>query len=121
MFGLGVSVAMISSTRPEIPRKPRAFGLVLMIDRTAYSVGPIACDPVVAERAFRLRKADGTLYDVRQTGFGPECDCPDFLFRRDGIDPVGCKHIQALLTYGLIVGEGVDAGTHRKSRPQPAD
>ena len=69
---------------------------------TLYAVQPVPCDPVVGEKAFRLRKADGTLYDVSQTHFGPECDCPDFIFRRDGLDPAGCKHVRALVRHGLI-------------------
>ena len=30
------------------------------------------------------------------------CDCPDFTFKREGIDPEGCKHIKALVACGLI-------------------
>ncbi len=30
------------------------------------------------------------------------CDCPDYIFRRDGLDPSGCKHIKALVGSGLI-------------------
>jgi hypothetical protein len=86
------------------PRKPakRAVGLVLTIQETSYALRPLACDPISASRAFRLRKSDGTLYDVSQTDFGPACDCPDFVFRRDGLDPAGCKHVQALAAHGLI-------------------
>ena len=97
---------MTTPTRPKASRKSRPIGLVLTIDRTAYSVGRLACDEAIAARAFRLRKADGTPYDVKQTPFGPECDCPDFIFRRDGLDPDGCKHIQALAAYGLIAEGG---------------
>ena len=75
-----------------------------------YRVRPIRCDPSDAVRAFRLNKPDGTLYDVAQTRFGPQCDCPDFVFRRDGLDPAGCKHVKSLVAEGLI-----DAGL-RKSR-----
>jgi len=62
---------------------------------------------VIAERAFRLQKPDGTLYDVTQTPFGPTCDCPDFIYRRDGIDTAGCKHVQALVAFGLIDGNNL--------------
>jgi hypothetical protein len=78
--------------------------LVLTIRDTDYTVRRVACDPLVAGRAFRLLKGDGTLYDVAQTPFGPECDCPDFIFRRDGLDPAGCKHVKALVACGLIEG-----------------
>ena len=55
-------------------------------------------------KAFRLDKADGACYDVTETVYGPQCDCPDFIFRRDGIDPTGCKHVKALIAQGLIAG-----------------
>jgi hypothetical protein len=78
--------------------------LILRIDRTLYAVHTLACDPLVAIKAFRLNKLDGTLYDIAQTEYGPQCDCPDFIFRRDGIDPAGCKHVKALVAEGLIEG-----------------
>ncbi len=83
-----------------------AYRLDLTIGRTTYAIRPLASAPVIADRAFRLTKGDGTIYDVAQTVHGPECDCPDFIFRRDGIDPSGCKHIRALVGSGLIPGRG---------------
>ena len=53
-----------------------------------------------ALRAFRLRKEDGTVYHIAVTEHGPTCDCPDWTFHRDGIDPAGCKHIKALNAVG---------------------
>ena len=93
---------------PQIstPSAPPRSRLLLVINETVYGVRPIRCDPSWAARAFRLNKADGTLYDVAQTPFGPHCDCPDFIFRRDGLDPTGCKHVKALLWEGLIDGSG---------------
>jgi hypothetical protein len=76
--------------------------LVLIINRTIYGVKPVRCDPEGALRAFRLNKSDGTLYDVAQTQYGNQCDCPDFIFRRDGLDPTGCKHVKALVAEGLL-------------------
>ena len=89
-------------SRPPVPSRPRSIALALTIDRTTYAVGPLVCEPPIADRAFRLSKADGTLYDVAQTPFGLECDCPDFIFRRAGLDPDGCKHVRALVACGLI-------------------
>ena len=80
----------------------RTYRLALAIDETVYQLSPLGCDPAVAVRAFRLSKADGTVYDVSQTRFGLECDCPDFIFRRDGLDPGGCKHVKALVASGLL-------------------
>jgi hypothetical protein len=78
--------------------------LFLAINQTFYAVKPLACDPAIAKRAYRLNKPDGTLYDVSQTQHGPRCDCPDFIYRRDGLDPAGCKHVRALVAQGLIDG-----------------
>ncbi len=55
-------------------------------------------------RAYRLIKDDGSAYDLAETRHGPSCDCPDYIFRRDGLDPAGCKHVQALVRHGLIAG-----------------
>lgn len=88
---------MASAAPPTPP-----IGLVLTIRETAYAVRPLRPDPALAARAYRLRKGDGTLYDVAQTRHGPACDCPDFVYRRDGLDPAGCKHVKALVAFGLI-------------------
>src|SRR5947209_4266613 len=39
---------------------------------------------------YRLVKDDGTAYDLDAELWA--CDCPDFVARRDGKDPKGCKH-----------------------------
>ena len=52
-------------------------------------------------RAFRLTRK-GDIYDVAQTVHGPVCDCPDFIFRRDGLDPRGCLHIRAMRAVGIL-------------------
>ena len=80
----------------------RESHLFLMINETVYAVRSLTLETPATDRAFRLNKADGTLYDVAQTRHGPRCDCPDFIFRRDGLDPAGCKHVQALVAQGLI-------------------
>lgn len=76
--------------------------LSLFINGTAYHVRPLSTDPRTAIKAFRLRKFEGTEYDIAQTTHGTTCDCPDFTFRREGIAPEGCKHIKALVACGLI-------------------
>ena len=101
------------SARRKAPGGCRASHLFLMINETVYAVHPLGRQSVAAERGFRLNKADGTLYDVAQTRHGPHCDCPDFVFRRDGIDPAGCKHVQALVAHGLIAGHAGAPGVPR--------
>ncbi len=76
--------------------------LTLNINGTSYGVRPVQADPSSALQAFRLRKPDGTAYHVARQPYGCECDCPDFVFHREGIDPAGCKHIKALAACGLL-------------------
>jgi hypothetical protein len=60
---------------------------------------------VHASRLFRLHKGDTPArYVVAETPDGAVCDCPDFTFHREGIDPDGCKHIKAMVAVGLIAG-----------------
>jgi hypothetical protein len=47
-------------------------------------------------------EADGTIYLLARRPHGAECDCPDFVFHRDGLDPAGCKHIKALAACGVL-------------------
>ena len=95
-------MALTHNRRVRKPILTRESRLFLTIDRTVYDVRALSCDSDVARRAFRLGKSDGTLYDVAQTRLGPQCDCPDFIFRREGIDPNGCKHVKALVAQGMI-------------------
>ena len=100
---------MTTMTMPRRPvnRKPVAPAhgvarLTLHINGTPYGVKRIPTDPDAALEAFRLRKSDGITYFVARTEHGPTCDCPDWTFRRDGLDPRGCKHILALTAVGLM-------------------
>lgn len=92
----------LTAPRPAIRKRP--WRLVLTIADTEYQFRALAADAAIGRTAFRLMKEDGTIYDVVQTPYGPECDCPDFIFRRDGLDPQGCKHVQALVAAGMIAG-----------------
>jgi hypothetical protein len=85
--------------------------LTLFINGRAYKVHPLPADGVSTLKAFRLRKFDGTEYDIAQGGEGITCDCPDFTFHREGIDPAGCKHIKALVSCGLIDRDRRDTPT----------
>src|SRR4051794_11046188 len=96
-------------TTTAATRKPRtarpARGtcrLTLTINGASYAVRPVPCDPTAARRCWSLRKGDGTVYHASQHDHGPECDCPDFVFRRDGRDPAGCKHLKALAALAML-------------------
>lgn len=70
----------------------------VMIDEALYAVTPLTN----AGAAFRLTKNGGAVYDIADGARGATCDCPDYIYRRDGLDPKGCKHIQALVEIGLL-------------------
>jgi hypothetical protein len=98
---------MSTMTAPRPPVKARkparpthgTCRLTLSINGTNYSVRP---NVGAAYTAFRLKKSDGTTYDVASTEHGLTCDCPDHVFHRDGLDPAGCKHVKAMVACGLL-------------------
>jgi hypothetical protein len=95
--------------------------LTLFISGKAYNVHPLDGDDVALMKAFRLRKFDGTEYDIAQTAQDISCDCPDFTFRREAIDPSGCKHIKALVACGLIdPGQAKTLTVPQAEAPTPA-
>ena len=97
---------MATATKARKPRKatpaPSTCRLIIEIGDTAYRVRPIPAPAFGHRRAYRLRKGDGTAYDVADTLHGATCDCGDQVFRREGLDALGCKHIRALREVGLI-------------------
>lgn len=81
-------------------RPPDVCRLTLHIRGVAYSVRPVASED---GRAWRLRNRDnGHVYDVADTLYGPTCDCGDQVFRHEGRDAIGCKHIRSLRAVGLF-------------------
>lgn len=94
------------STKPT--PKPAALLAIWIPDyhgnRFAYEVTLLRPNPAMGiPKAYRLQKADnGTAYDCAVTAHGVTCDCADFLYRRDGNDSLGCKHVQALRSFGML-------------------
>jgi hypothetical protein len=84
--------------------------VIVEINGVGYVARPIPADGLEARRLIRLRKPDGAVYYVSEHAFGAQCDCPDFIFHRDGIDPTGCKHIKALAACGLLDAPEADEG-----------
>jgi hypothetical protein len=100
-----------SKTRPKPEPKPKPADvcrLTVHIRGVCYSARPVEpeCDDVA--RAWRLRLADGTAYTVAETVHGATCECGDFVWRHDGKDAAGCKHIRALRALGLIDQAGAE-------------
>lgn len=96
-----LTTASQATTTPPV-QAAHVARLTLSIDGVDYRLRSVPIDPSIGRKAWRLRKADGTTYHVAVTEHGPECECPDFVFRRDGIDPEGCKHVKALRAVGLL-------------------
>ena len=116
--------APMPRVRVGAPPKTGAARLSLFIGGVAYHLRPLTPDPPAAAHAFRLRKFDGTEYDVAQTAEGLVCDCPDFTFHREGNDPQGCKHIRALVECGLLTATGDSSSlgpSHAAAAPQAAE
>lgn len=86
---------------PAPTRRPGRCRLTLTINNSNYDVRPIAPGDDSVLKAFRLTR-DGHVYDVALHPYGHTCDCPDFIFRRDGLDPEGCLHIRAMIAVGLL-------------------
>jgi hypothetical protein len=79
-----------------------------MIRREAYSVRPIRPETSDVCRAWRLRKVDGTTYTVADTIDGTTCDCGDQVWRHEGKDATGCKHVRSLRALSLVEPDGED-------------
>ena len=97
--------------------------MTVHIRGVAYGARPTPCE---TGRAWRLRnRGNGRTYDVAESDHGPECDCGDAIYRRDGTG-ASCKHIRALSALGLIALDGesdpatwpswTDAGRYAPSR-----
>jgi hypothetical protein len=76
--------------------------MTVQINGVEYVARPLSGMGIEARRLIRLRKDDGAVYYVSEHEHGAECDCPDYIFHRDGLDPTGCKHIKALVACGLL-------------------
>ena len=87
------------------PEKRRNCRLTLNHRLGRFPSGPIQSEDDQIHRAFRLRgkpSRSGVIFDVAETVHGAVCDCPDLVFRRDGLDPRGCLHIRAMRAVGLL-------------------
>lgn len=93
-----------------LTRKPRTVkpatgtcSLAITINGQSYQVIPLQPHPEVASKAIRLKKEDGTVYDLTVALDGQQkCDCPDFIYHRDGKDHAGCKHLKSARAVGLL-------------------
>jgi SWIM zinc finger len=102
MFGIKLPKLETAPTPKPTPKPATGkCGLTLRINGVPYKVRKLDAE-FGRVRAFRLTKTDGQFHDVIDGLYGPSCSCGDFVFRRDGIDPRGCKHILAARAVGLL-------------------
>lgn len=105
---------MPRSLAPEDQAPPPVHGttkLLIEINGIRYTLRRIVSDPRVTAIAWRLTHADGRCYDLHKDEFGEIlCDCRDFLVRRQGKDPKGCKHCAAAKAAGLFGIELMEIG-----------
>jgi hypothetical protein len=83
--------------------RPLVVACVISIGGTHYSVSPLAPAPG-ATKAYRFNKIDGdeAQHDLDETADGASCTCGSFVWRHDGLDDLGCKHVRAARMLGLI-------------------
>jgi hypothetical protein len=101
--------------KPPIKEPHGTTRLTLTINTTHYQVRKVDCQEASASHCYELRKAGpkGAVYHISQHAWGAECDCPDFIFRKEG-SAVPCKHLKAASVFGLIDADPAVA----KSRPK---
>ena len=92
---------MTTATTTRTTTPAGRCGLTLRINGQSYKVRPLSAD-FGGIKAFRLTKADGSFHDVSQDVYGVACTCGDAVWRREGIDPRGCKHARSLKALGLL-------------------
>ena len=90
------------ATRTTRPKPADTCRLTVHIRGVCYSARPIRPEAPDVARAWRLGRADGTAYVVAETAHGATCECGDFVFRHEGKDASGCKHVRACRALGLI-------------------
>jgi len=92
----------------------------IRINGTNYRLKPVPCHPSIGSRAYQLRKDIGTVYTIVRAVHGlVECDCADYVLRRDGITPFPCKHGQALIALGMLEAPCFTRPESKRSAPSP--
>lgn len=82
--------------------------LCLLIGKAVYKVEPLSPNPV-GNPAWRLTKMKtGKSYEIIWRFNRAECNCPDFVWRRDSLGEA-CKHCAAMFQVGLLPKEKVTA------------
>jgi hypothetical protein len=94
--------------RRQRKAKPGTFRIIFETGKDRYAVIPLQPDPDVATHAVRLRKPDGTTYDLRvDTESGrPVCECPGFVQHGLCKSGQGCRHVRMLVAAKMFPAFG---------------
>jgi hypothetical protein len=112
--------AIVDEARPLSGGSPEAeaeavpggtASMTLRINGAAYGVRRVACpDRPTALECFALRKAGSAeTHHVSRHADGCCCTCGDFIYRREHLDPRGCKHIKSLVAFGFLAYSEAEA------------
>lgn len=99
---------MPTATQTTTARKPVApahgtASLTLRINDSEYALWKVPAHEAGVTACYELKKKGSSdRYHVSEHAHGAECTCGDWTFRRNHLDPAGCKHIKALAVFGLI-------------------
>lgn len=105
--------------RPILPASGRC-SCRIRINGTSYRLKPVPCHPSVGSRAYQLRKDAGAVYTIVRTVHGTvECDCADYVLRREGATPFPCKHGQALIALGMLEAPPLTRPSVTRPSPSP--
>jgi len=91
--------------------QPLAAGLIGLLEINGQPYTAIAVVDAGKVVSWRLLKHEGVLQYDLTVGKDAACDCLDFLYRRDGKDESGCKHIAALRVALAAIGILPEEGT----------
>lgn len=91
-----------SRVRKVTVHADRTLTITMRRKKTRYRVYHVPSSPEVGHPAYRMVKLGSSeVYDVILTPFGPECTCPDYVYRRQNTE-AKCKHCDVLKAIGLL-------------------
>jgi hypothetical protein len=93
---------MSTPTKKHLHPRHGLCSLHLRINGKSYRCRPVPVDGVEVYKLFTLTSLEGQTYNVAMTPEGHTCECADFVYSRDGLDPTGCKHIKAMMALGIL-------------------
>lgn len=111
---------MDAKTKKPVEPAHGTATLTLTISGTAYALWKVPPDKPDVTVCYELKKrGSAARYHVSQHEHGCECTCGDWTFRRNHLDPNGCKHIKSLALFGLIENHPAPLRDRPMAPPRP--